>query len=118
MKKTLITISVLGLLTGCATLSTQAISQTTNTSERGFITVSTTANTELAPDVAEISFAVKTSDTKPENVYWVNHGAKIRYIDPLINNQRLSKINDTASKILKKNLSYNMNKYVYLDLNF
>ena len=64
MKKTLITISVLGLLTGCATLSTQAISQTTNTSERGFITVSTTANTELAPDVAEISFAVKTSDTK------------------------------------------------------
>ena len=60
---------------------------------------------------------VKTSDTKPENVYWVNHGAKIRYIDPLLNNERLSKINDTASKILKKNLSYNMNKYVYLDLN-
>lgn len=60
---------------------------------------------------------VKTSDIKPENVYCVNHGAKIRYIDPLLNNERLSKINDTASKILKKNLSYNMNKYVYLDLN-
>ena len=60
---------------------------------------------------------VKTSDIKPENVYWVNHGAKIRYIDPLLNNERLSKINETASKILQKNLSYNMNKYVYLDLN-
>lgn len=60
---------------------------------------------------------VKTSDTKPENVYWVNHGAKIRYIDPLLNNERLSKINENASKILQKNLSYNMNKYVYLDLN-
>ena len=60
---------------------------------------------------------VKISDTKPENVYWVNHGAKIRYIDPLLNNERLSKINGNASKILQKNLSYNMNKYVYLDLN-
>ena len=60
---------------------------------------------------------VKTSDIKPENVYWVNHGAKIRYIDPLLNNERLSKINDNASKILQKNLSYNMNKYVFLDLN-
>lgn len=60
---------------------------------------------------------VKTSETKPENVYSINHGAKIRYIDPLLNNERLSKINRPASKILKKNLSYNMNKYVYLDLN-
>lgn len=60
---------------------------------------------------------VKTSETKPENVYSINHGAKIRYIDPLLNNERLSKSNETASKILKKNLSYNMNKYVYLDLN-
>ena len=32
--------------------------------ERGFISVATTANTELPPDVAEISIAVQTSDEK------------------------------------------------------
>ena len=62
MKKTLLAITVLSLLAGCATLSTQAVTQTTP--ERGTIHVSTSANTELAPDVVEISFAVVTSDTK------------------------------------------------------
>ena len=32
--------------------------------EKGYISVSTSAETEIAPDVAEISFAVKTSDAK------------------------------------------------------
>ena len=63
MKKTLLAITVLSLLAGCATLSTQAVTQQ-NTTERGTIYVSTSANTELAPDVAEISFAVITSDAK------------------------------------------------------
>ena len=63
MKKTLLVITVLSLLAGCATLSTQAVTQQ-NTIERGTIYVSTSANTELAPDVAEISFAVTTSDAK------------------------------------------------------
>ena len=62
MKKTLLAITVLSLLAGCATLSTQAVTQTTP--ERGMIHVSTSANTEIAPDVVEISFAVVTSDTK------------------------------------------------------
>lgn len=62
MKKTLIAIAVLSLFAGCTTLSSQAI--TTNQSERGYISVNTSANTEVAPDVAEISFAVQTSDTK------------------------------------------------------
>ena len=63
MKKTLLAITVLSLLAGCATLSTQAVTQQ-STTERGTIYVSTSANTELAPDVAEISFAVITSDAK------------------------------------------------------
>lgn len=62
MKKTLIAIAVLSLFAGCTTLSSQAI--TTNQPERGYISVNTSANTEVAPDVAEISFAVQTSDTK------------------------------------------------------
>lgn len=62
MKKTLIAITVLSLFAGCATLSTQAVTQVAQ--ERGYISVNTSANTEIAPDVAEISFAVQTSDTK------------------------------------------------------
>ena len=63
MKKTLLTIAALTLFAGFTTIATQAVSQAT-ASEKGIITVNTNANTEIAPDVAELSFAVKTSDTK------------------------------------------------------
>ena len=62
MKKFLITLTVLSLFAGCANLSSQAVVQ--DIQERGFISVNTSANTEIAPDVAEISFTVKTSDLK------------------------------------------------------
>ena len=35
---------------------------------------------------------IKVSKEKPENVYFVHHGAKIRYIDPLVNKRRISSI--------------------------
>ncbi len=62
MKKTLLTAAVLGLIAVSAPLSTQAVTQVSH--DRGYISVNTSANTEVAPDVAEISFAVQTSDTK------------------------------------------------------
>ena len=46
-----------------ASVSVQAVSNN-NEKERGYISLSTSANTEVTPDVAEISFAIKTSDTK------------------------------------------------------
>lgn len=58
---------------------------------------------------------VKTSDTKPKDVYYVHHGAKIRYIDPLVNNERISNVCKIAKNMIDKNLSYDMTKYVYLD---
>ena len=63
MKKLLTTIAILGLFAGCASLGTQAGTQNTD-KERGYISLSTSANTEVAPDVAEVSFAIVTSDTK------------------------------------------------------
>ncbi len=63
MKKTLIAITVLSLIAGVANLSTQAVTSD-STKDRGIISINTTANTEIAPDMAEISFAVKTSDPK------------------------------------------------------
>ncbi len=54
MKKMLVSLAVLGIL---GTGVQAAV-------ERGYITVNTSANTEIAPDVAEISFAVQTHDNK------------------------------------------------------
>lgn len=59
MKKFLISAVIVSLALGCA--SVQAISESI---ERGYISVNTSANAELAPDVAEISIAVKTYDNK------------------------------------------------------
>ena len=61
---------------------------------------------------------IKVSKEKPENVYFDHHGAKIRYIDPLVNKRRISSISKEAKKEIDKNLSYDMNNYVYLDFNF
>ena len=62
MKKTLVAITVLSVLTGCM-MASQAGTQI-NEKERGYISITTSANTEIAPDVAELSFAIKTSDNK------------------------------------------------------
>ena len=61
---------------------------------------------------------VKVSKEKPETVYFVHHGAKIRYIDPLVNKRRISSISKEAKKEIDKNLSYDMDNYVHLDFNF
>ena len=61
MKKTLLAITLISLLTACS-MSTQAV--TTPDKERGYISISTSADTEIVPDTAEISFAIKTYDSK------------------------------------------------------
>ena len=61
---------------------------------------------------------VKISKEEPQNVYYVHHGAKIRYIDPLFNGERISKCCKIANEMIENNLSYDMNNYVYLDFNF
>lgn len=62
---------------------------------------------------------VKTSCEEPENVYFVHHGSKVRYIDPLFNGKRISNECKIAKRYIDKNLSYNMDSYVYLDnINF
>jgi len=61
---------------------------------------------------------VKVSKEPPKGVYFVRVSSKIRYIDPLINGERISKKCKIAKKMIEKNLSYDMDNYVYLDLNF
>ena len=61
---------------------------------------------------------VKSSKEEPKDVYFVHHGAKIRYIDPLFNGERMSKACKIAKKMIDTNLAYSMDNYVYLDFNF
>ena len=61
---------------------------------------------------------VQVSTEEPKNVYYVHHGSKIWYIDPLFNGERMSNCCKIAKKMIDTNLSYDMNKFVYLDFNF
>lgn len=63
MRKVLLAVTVLSLLAGAASLSTQAVTSNSD-SQRGYISVGASANTELTPDVAEIAIAVQTIDAK------------------------------------------------------
>lgn len=62
MKKYLSAALIAALVTGF--VSSGALKATADVIERGFVSVSTTANTELPPDVVEISIAVQTEDSK------------------------------------------------------
>lgn len=63
MKKILIALTVFSLVAGVANLSSQAVT-TDNSKDKGYISVNTSSDMEIVPDIAEISFAIKTSDTK------------------------------------------------------
>lgn len=58
--------------------------------------------------------SVKVSGTQPENTYYIHHPAKVRYVDPLCQGTRMSESCQLAKQMINKNLSYDMNKYVYL----
>ena len=62
MKRYLFTLIMTGLILACANLSSQAV--VNQQGERGYITISTSADKEIIPDVADISFSVKTYDSK------------------------------------------------------
>ncbi len=60
MKKIVLLILFISIVMGCC-LSTQAV---TTANDRGYITINTSADTEIIPDTAEIAFAIKTHDSK------------------------------------------------------
>lgn len=57
---------------------------------------------------------VQVSKTAPKDVYYVHQKVKVRYIDPLCNGERISKICKVAKSAIDKNLAYQMDGYVYL----
>lgn len=59
---------------------------------------------------------VKISKEEPKGVYYVHHGAKIRYINPMCKGTRINEISKNAKENIEKNLNYNMDNYVYLNL--
>ena len=61
MKKILIAVTAMALMAGVTAISVNAAEEK---DMKGYVTVSTSANTEISPDVVEVSIAVKTSDAK------------------------------------------------------
>ena len=58
---------------------------------------------------------IHTSKERPKDVYFVHQRTKVRYIDPLCKGERMSKICKIARNAINKNLSYDMDNYVFLD---
>jgi hypothetical protein len=58
---------------------------------------------------------ILSSTSKPFTEYYINMPAKVRYINPLLNGVRISEKNHEAFNLIKTNLSYDMNNYVYLE---
>ena len=61
---------------------------------------------------------VNVSKEEPKDIYYVKHGAKVRYIDPLYNGNRISKECKIAKRMIERNLSYNMENYIFMDSSF
>ena len=61
---------------------------------------------------------VKTSKERPQGVYCVRQETKVRYIDPLCNGERMSKICKISKRAIDKCLAYHLDDYVYLDFDF
>jgi len=61
---------------------------------------------------------VKKSKRKPKGVYFVKQKIKIRYIDPLLNGKRISKVCKIAHKMIQRNLNAKMDNYIYLNFTF
>ena len=57
---------------------------------------------------------INKSLDKP-NCYYVNHGAKVRYIDSLFDGKRISLECKIAKKMIEKNLQYKMDNYLFID---
>ncbi|MBF1035111.1 MAG: hypothetical protein HXL12_00230 [Candidatus Nanosynbacter sp.] len=56
----------------------------------------------------------KSLEQCPDGVYVVNCQAKVRYIDPLWQGERMSKACKIAKNYIEKNLAYKMEGYLYL----
>ena len=61
---------------------------------------------------------VNISNQQPEGVYFVHHGAKRRYINPLVNGKRITLIEKEAKELIDKVLNYDMSAYIWLDFDF
>lgn len=58
---------------------------------------------------------ISSSKYEPKGVYYVHHGAKIRYINPLFNGKRIAECSNLANEMIQENLNYDMNDFVYLN---
>lgn len=80
-----------------------------------------TQNIKQCFEKRENASSIHADEEEPHWVYRVKQETKRRVINPLIHQDgkyiRLTDVSDTAKKCISKVLTYNMNKYIYLDMN-
>lgn len=69
-------------------------------------------------DIWKNAKELKISKEKPEGVYSTCIQSKVRYINPLVNGERIYEICKIAKRMIDKNLAYKVTDYAYLDFNF
>lgn len=69
-------------------------------------------------DIWKTAKMVNISRQQPENVYFVCHEIKRRYINPLVNGKRITLIEKEAKELIDKVLNYDMSAYIWLDFDF
>lgn len=61
---------------------------------------------------------IQESDIEPSEKYFVSiDNVKVRIIDPLINNKRISDVSDIAKYDIQKAMNFKTPKYLYLNFN-
>lgn len=58
---------------------------------------------------------INISKNMHDDYYYVKSRAKIRYIDPLVNDKRISELSENAKENIVNNFNYDMDNYVYSD---
>ena len=69
-------------------------------------------------DIWKTAKMVNISRQQPENVYFVCHKIKRRYINPLVNGKRITLIEKEAKELIDKVLNYDMSANIWLDFDF
>jgi len=62
MKKVIVCLTLVSVIAAGSVLSAKAVQNAEK--ERGYVSINTSAEMDVSPDIAELSFAIKTSDTK------------------------------------------------------
>lgn len=86
-----------------------------NMQEKNIINIIQNSNYKLQFNLWKKDRRVEKSSEQPNNTYSIKFETKVRYINPLVNGQKIYNVCKRVKNIIDKNLTYDMSNYVYID---